>query len=515
VGLYLGPVPEDIHAYSQAYRRDVERPWEVSSRSELLKAVEAAKVIFGGDFHSFPQAQRAHLRILRDLNPQLKVTLALEIFPHSDQGVVDQFMAGAFSEEEFLGRVHWDERWGFPWSFYRPLVDFAKKRGWKVEALNMLLSERSKETLHARDQFAAQKLKNLCQAPGVDLVYVVYGDLHIARQNLPAAFRQTYLAKKAPPSVTVYLNPEKAYFELAEQRVESQTEVISYSKSEFAVISSPPWVKWQNYLMFLEENHDFGFDEDEDEVDHTDHVLSLVRMISSALQIQVDENDIEVYGARDRVALERAQNLLGNTHSEYAKFLLRSDRSFYLPSEGFFYLSKPSVNHVATLAAQYIHAKLSGREKLLWDFPKRFVGLIWVESIAFLLSKFVNPKRKAQTMADLKKQLSVFHPKDEGREPLLLALDQKMSELLEVYKGESRGQNYRPRKKSSYLEAARFLGPILGERYFLLYESGRIGRDQVLELLSFDPSREDIAGFYYKQLAELDRLESEVRDESI
>ena len=129
--------------------------------------------------------------------------------------------------------------------------------------------------------------------------------------------------------------------------------------------------------------------------------------------------------------------------------------------------------------------------------------------MGFFLSKFVNPKRKAQTLGDLKKQLAVFHPEDDEREPLLLALDQKMVELLEVYKGESSGQNFRPRRKSSYVEAARFLGAMLGQRYFDLFHKHKISQDEMLELLSFNPSDPQMTDFYFKQLASLDRLELE------
>ena len=290
-------------------------------------------------------------------------------------------------------------------------------------------------------------------------------------------------------------------------------DVIQYTDSQFCLLSSPPWVKWQSYLMYLEENIDFGLDdeedEDEEEMDYTDHVLSLVNMICRGLGVEIYTNDIEVYAAKDAEALSRAEKKLHEQHVEIAQFLAQNDSSFYLPQSGFFYLSKGTVNHAATLASQYIHAKLANRKNIFWSFPQDFLPLIWVEAMGFLLSKWVNPKRKAQTLGDLKKQLAAFGAEDEGREPLLFALDQKMSELLYVYKKEVRAQKFTPSKKSSYVQAARFLGAMLGERYFQLYHKGRLKREDLVEKLSLPLVREGFVDFYFEQLKFLDRLELE------
>ncbi|MEM7647222.1 MAG: hypothetical protein AAF203_09950, partial [Pseudomonadota bacterium] len=70
VRLYLGPEPQEVTLYAQAYKKDLERPWEKSSREEIVVSLQQVPVVFGGDFHPFAQAQRAHLRILRELVPE-------------------------------------------------------------------------------------------------------------------------------------------------------------------------------------------------------------------------------------------------------------------------------------------------------------------------------------------------------------------------------------------------------------------------------------------------------------
>jgi len=129
--------------------------------------------------------------------------------------------------------------------------------------------------------------------------------------------------------------------------------------------------------------------------------------------------------------------------------------------------------------------------------------------MAFMLSKFVNPKRKAQTMEDLKKQLEAFDKEDRGREPLLLALDQKMLELLSVYAQRGREKAFVPREKSSYAHASKFIGEILGERYFVLYEKQILDIDKIRGLLHQDLRDKSFEDFYYQQLKSLDKLELE------
>ncbi len=518
VRLYLGDEGIDISQYADAYKQDLARAWHSSDWSAVFVALQQVQVVFGGDFHPFAQAQRTHLRILRKIAPDRPIILALECLFYEDQIFVDQFQQGTIDEKTFLKKVQWGDRWGFPWAHYKPLFDFAKTRGISLLAINQPVDERTGVTLQARDEFAAKILADHAKNNPETLYYVVYGDLHVASSHLPRHFRRFAKARPASESATLFLNSESIYFQLAEKNQENQVEVVQFNEREFCILSSPPWVKWHSYLMYLEENFDVDLEwEDEDhdswefQIDHTDHVSDMVKMISTAIGVQTDANAVEVYSLRDPQALVVIKKILKNEEFGLAHSLIQSDRSFLIPQRGFFYLSKATVNHAATLAGQYIHSVLCGREKVMWNFPEDFVRFIWIEAMAFMLSKFVNPKRKAQSMADLKKQLEAFNQEDRGREPLLLALDQKMLELLSVYAGQLKDQAFRPSDKSSYALAAKFIGEILGDRYFVLYEKQILDIDSIRALLREDLKSPDFTNFYYDQLKKLDQLEIEGR----
>lgn len=516
VRLYLGGETEDVSRYASAYQKDLSRPWEVSRWADLFVCLGQVDVVFGGDFHPFAQSQRAHLRILRKVISERPVVLCLEALMIEDQDFVDQFMAGTLGEEAFLKKVQWDQKWGFPWAHYRPLFEFAIKNKVKLMALNIDISERTALTLQQRDKEAARALYESLNQNLEVLHYVIYGDLHVAQEHLPRELKK--LSKKGRPLdiATIYLNAENIYFDLAAQGEESAVEVVAFNDRQFCIIGSPPWVKWQSYLMYLEETFDVDLDVDDDEdeewdfvVDHTDHVSNLVKMICAGLGENVKTDAIEVYSMRDPQALVATEKNMGAEQYRMAHFLIQNDKSFYIPKEGFFYLSKSTVNHAASLAGQYVHSKLSDRESLLWTFPRDFKRCIWIEAMSFMLSKFVNPKRKAQTIENLKKQLEAFDKSDFRRDPVLLALDELMLELLDVYSQAGETEVFKPREKSSYVLAARFIGEILGERYFLLYHRQILDIDKIGVLLRESVDRKDFDDFYLQQLRWLDRMELE------
>ena len=528
VRLYLGEEEPAISRYTKAYKEDLQRPWEVASWEDLYGALKGVQVVFGGDFHPFAQAQRSHLRIMRHLveHEHQPLTLALECVFEKDQALVNQFLKGEVSEKKFLEKTRWEERWGFPWPHYKPLFDFAKKQGLPLLALNREGDQGKGHSLEKRDQRAAQLLASEMKQNPRSLIYVLYGDLHISAQALPHCLK-TELKDFSFKEVVIFLNSEAIFFQLAEKNREHKVDLVRFNERHFCLLSSPPWVKWQSYLMYLEENFDVDLDLEEEEesehrgefsqpqgpkfqMDYTDHVSNLVKMIATALKQSIRTDAIQVYSARDPQVL-RGLNL-SEQNLELARSLIQRDHSFYIPDQGFFYLSKTTVNHGAHLAAQYVHAMICGRTRLHWNFPQDFIQVIWIQAMAFLLSQFVNPKRKAQTMNDLKKQLQAFDKEDHQREPLLLALDQKMGELLSVYSDQEEKKNFEPRRKSSYVLAAKFLGEMLGKRYFELYSGQQLGVEAIGKLLSESLEDENFSAFYFQQLKALDHLEFETQE---
>ena len=94
-----------------------------------------AKVIFFGEQHDDPATHAAELELLEDIGRSgRRVIVSLEMFERDVQGVLDDYLAGRVTEEQFLARSR-------PWprysADYRALVELAKQRGWRVLAANV------------------------------------------------------------------------------------------------------------------------------------------------------------------------------------------------------------------------------------------------------------------------------------------------------------------------------------------------------------------------------------------
>jgi hypothetical protein len=60
----------------------------------------------------------------------------MEMFTPSQQGVLDDWVAGRLDEKTFLKRVRWFEAWGMEFDYYRDLLDFARREGIPILGLN-------------------------------------------------------------------------------------------------------------------------------------------------------------------------------------------------------------------------------------------------------------------------------------------------------------------------------------------------------------------------------------------
>jgi uncharacterized iron-regulated protein len=92
-------------------------------------------VIFIGEEHESRASHQAELSILKGLAKRYSnLVLALEMFERDVQDILDAYLKGEISEKRFLKQSR-------PWpnyqKDYRPLIEFAKKKGIRVIAANI------------------------------------------------------------------------------------------------------------------------------------------------------------------------------------------------------------------------------------------------------------------------------------------------------------------------------------------------------------------------------------------
>lgn len=116
---------------------EAESPTHLQHQAEALQTLQQADIIYLGEQHDSAAdhaAQLAILMALYDSNPQLAI--GLEMIQRPFQPVLDRYLAGEITETELVDQSEYEDRWGFPWEYYAPILRFAKEHQLPVIALN-------------------------------------------------------------------------------------------------------------------------------------------------------------------------------------------------------------------------------------------------------------------------------------------------------------------------------------------------------------------------------------------
>jgi uncharacterized iron-regulated protein len=101
-------------------------------------------VVLLGEEHDRAQDHAWQLAVIKRLyeaEPQL--VLGFEMFPRSDQPVLDAWVRGELSDADFLAKSDWKHVWGFDPALYAPIFAFARDHRIPMRALNV-----SSRTIH-------------------------------------------------------------------------------------------------------------------------------------------------------------------------------------------------------------------------------------------------------------------------------------------------------------------------------------------------------------------------------
>lgn len=461
-----GKPSKELKNYTQSYEDELNRcQYKETSATAFFKAADTSQVLLVGDFHAQPQSTRSLLRICRRLGHQ-KVVLILECFRQSDQKHIDAFLKGDLSEQEFLKVINWSSSWNFPWGHTRALMKWAISHHVPVYGMNL---EAKKITLKKRDQHFAKVIHHISQKTSKTLVVQV-GDFHLSQKHLPLEIRK--MNKKLRVQ-SVYQSPDQLYFKVIKKNKSEKSNLnkisdfLDLKDNRWALMTLVPWVKWQEYLLYLESGSDRSVDSED--FDITDHVDRFINLVSQTLQIKIDSQDLSVYSSHDPQVL-KAVNKLDQNLRRKIKNDISQGQSFFIPELKMGVISRLTVNHISRVSAQFILYKMQVFTQTILESKAHFLKLIWIEMLMYFISKITNPKRKTDTLSDIRKALNSAAFEDKGKEALSLALEQKMKEI--QYMNTHRivlGASRRRIKSQSYVTASGIIGGILGEKIFFAF----------------------------------------------
>jgi len=503
----LGGLQPDLQKYFLEYQRDFGSFEAVTSSQELLDAIQKTHIAICGDYHTLAQAQRTVIRLLNPVISSLKredrtVILVLEMLREGDEKAVEKYLAGELNESEFLKKIDFAGRWGFDWRNYREIFDFARESGLRIVGLSPKTSR--PPSLLKRDAFAARRLATLSEGLPGTLVFALIGDLHLGRRHLPHQLtRELSRRGIVRDSVVVHQNNEKLYWKLAERGWEQHAEVVRLRPGVFCVMNTPPWIKLQSHLKWNEIvsacgphtagggipiKGDRAAAEAYEEIEHADEIRDLVRSLRDFLEVGLTrDDDFSVRGPGDQKYLVNYLRRRGFSANELRTLQsgMRAFKSQFVPREQILYFSVVSLNHSASQAAAFLHAKLTGWDRVFLSPREDFYRQIWLESLAYFGSKVINHKRKCKGLFEIALQsVDAKLPADERRVAAFVH---------EHLEGERRGKKLitLPTRFSGekqiihFAKASKLLGHLLGHALYRALMDETVGKTDLRTLFRF------------------------------
>ncbi len=140
---------------------------------EMLETLNQAHIVFVGEKHDDSFAHEWELFLWKSLASDQR-SLALEMFETDVQSLLDSFLAGDITEEEFLAE---SRPWGNYLTDYAPMVNYAKDNGFSVIAANV---PRMNAAMVARGGFEAVLGEPGFEDLSVDSSNVLYKEMFLA-----------------------------------------------------------------------------------------------------------------------------------------------------------------------------------------------------------------------------------------------------------------------------------------------------------------------------------------------
>jgi len=474
----LAGVEREIRSQDSHSRRKYLREFNRAFRSyecvldaeQLRSTLHSADVVLVGDYHALPNAQRQAATLLeqRALAGDRPVVLGVETIFARDQHILDEWWRREIDETELRQRIRFDLDWGYDWTPFYELLVTARDHAEAVYGLDCMPREDLRK-IGARDRHAAIKISEIRERHPNAVVFVLFGESHLAPEHLPQALQKQVPAAKV---VTVLQNIDALYWRAAGERAD-KVDAVRVNDDVLCVFNATPLEKYESYRLFLDQwsRCDGG-------PDFAPTIYNLIASLASFLEINrysphngtqpkflVDMLP-EVYGGSSDEMLRRLLSRKGvkDRHVESLLATVEECGSAYLPQVNAFYIREFQMMHAAEDATRFLHQACQGLPQLCnGQFAHdngasetaqsrngidRFYARVMEHAVAYFGSRVLYPSRPAPVPDD---------------SPLTRAACEKAAQA--AIRGEG----------GALESTARELGQRIGNQIYDAYLAGRVG----------------------------------------
>jgi uncharacterized iron-regulated protein len=425
----LAGVEREIRAQDSHNRRKYLREFNQAFRNydsvldaqQIRSALHPADVVLIGDYHALPAAQRhaASLIEQRALAGDRPVVLGVETIFARDQHILDEWWRREIDETELRQRIRFDLDWGYDWTPFHELLVTARDHAEAVYGLDCMPREDLRK-IGARDRHAAAKIAEIRERHPNAVVFVLFGESHLAPDHLPRALRQQMPGAKI---LTVLQNIDALYWRAAGERAD-KVEGVRVNDDVLCVFNATPLEKYESYRLFLDQ-----WSRCDDGPDFAPTIYNLIDSLARFLEINrysphngtqpkflVDLMP-EVYGGSSDGMLRRLLSRKSTAETEREAMLASVEErgSAYLPQVNAFYVREFQMIHAAEDATRFLHQACQGLPNWLHDTPANpgaenlgrnraidnFYARVIEHSLAYFGSRVLHPARPAPIAENL------------------------------------------------------------------------------------------------------------------
>jgi hypothetical protein len=245
--IHSSPTRKYIHEFN----REFQSFDSVCSAEDIFKRLQQANLVWIGDYHALPASQNYAVILLKELaNTKKDLSLAVEPVFARNQKILDSWMAGRISEQEFLDRIRYYEEWGCDWQPYRAIFNTARELGIPVYGVDCH-PRNDMRSIGRRDLGVARRVARIIERnPGQTLV-VLFGESHLASNHLPGRVRAILRRKQlAPTELTILQNVDALYWKLEESGL-GETRAVRVRENCYCVFNSTPIEKYESFRQYL------------------------------------------------------------------------------------------------------------------------------------------------------------------------------------------------------------------------------------------------------------------------